>query len=232
MRITLFLLILVTYLGCGQADKVLPQGGQPNNPQNIFLGDWTGYITYKSDDRVEKITARFTENNAEFIVEDNKAKTAGDYRFSNDNLFLEVKESNLSSLGLVDQTVKFNFDLRGQDLRLENRTSVLDLERSSSGGTGQEDGVFGSWACSDKLQNTWIFVFEDPNIVRTQVFRGTNVINFSGTLVWLIPDESANYVVETSDVATGVGAIYELTFTEENKMIVKVSNDLFECKKS
>lgn len=164
------------WLGCGASGVVGAGAGGGGNPNGDdanawIVGDWSGTFALKDDDDTAmSATAKFevTEDRSgtfSIVLPDNDgATTSGRFQdFAGETLVLDVKTSNISSIGSEGTKSNVDYDLIGNSLKLQNERMLLRLVRDKAD-DGDDDGdvpdpvqtgLIGHWGCLDLNGYDW-----------------------------------------------------------------------------
>lgn len=154
-------------------------GGEDAVAASWLTGDWKG--NYKNKEADEDASLR--ETNAEATFKETAART-GDFTirlpaldkvsvsgiyhdFQGKSLLLEIKESNLSTVGSPESNTELSYNLVGDALELYNDRITIRLVRSADPGSDDDDddddndkdpnkdAAIDDWLCQDGQGFTW-----------------------------------------------------------------------------
>lgn len=170
----------------------LPGSGDATGTEGSWLsGSWKGNYKAKDQDpgsalRETTAEATFKETESlagEFSLKlpalENVAVTGTYHDFQGKSLLLDIKESNLSTVGSPKSSAEMTYSLVGNALELSNDRITIRLVRSSGAGDEQKpddgkkkDVVIDDWLCKDNQALNWKFKISEASFT-LDVFDST-----------------------------------------------------------
>ncbi len=185
--------------GDGGAGGTVPGSGDGNAAKSGLGGQWDGVYKAKSADpsaelRQSQATLALTgesEQSGTFTLtlsEVDIVKVVATYRiFDNRTLLLDIKESNLSAIGLSGRSAILNYELIGDSLSISNESLTLMLVRQQSApapekaGTKTSESLLGRWQCKDQAESLWILNLRSEELFYLEIYAA----NGSQKGIWM-----------------------------------------------
>ncbi len=164
---------LASLCACGAGEGAAGGGGPGSSGDakeggSWLTGDWKG--NYKSKDKETDDVTALRETSAEATFKETETRTgeftiklpaldkvsvSGIYHdFQGKSLLLEIKQSNLSTIGSPNSSTDMDYDLVGDALELHNERITIRLVRGT--GSGDEDVEDGEDPNKDKVVDDWL----------------------------------------------------------------------------
>ncbi len=173
---------LTSLCACGAGEGAVGGGGPGSSGDateggSWLTGDWKGNYKAKAKETDDATALRETSAEATFKETEtrtgeftiklpalDKVAVSGIYHdFQGKSLLLDIKESNLSTIGSPNSSTDMDYDLVGDALELHNERITIRLVRgtgpSDGGGKDGEDPnkdmVVDDWLCRDANEFSW-----------------------------------------------------------------------------